>query len=35
MSYSTALGRLRAEIGARLAGGGNVYEPGMLAEVFR
>ena len=36
MSYSTALGRLRAQIGARLAAGGNVYEPSdMLAEVFR
>jgi hypothetical protein len=35
MSYTVALGRLRARIGARLAGGGNVYEPGLMAEVFR
>jgi hypothetical protein len=34
MSYTVALGRLRAAISARLAGGGNVYEAGLLAEVF-
>jgi hypothetical protein len=34
MSYTVALGRLRARIGARLAGGGNVYAPGLMAEVF-
>lgn len=35
MSYTVALSRLRTQIGARLAGGGNVYEPGLMAEVFR
>jgi hypothetical protein len=27
--------RLRAQIGARLISGGDLYAPGMLAEVFR
>jgi len=35
MSYTVALSRLRAQVGARLAAGGDVYAPGLMAEVFR
>jgi hypothetical protein len=35
ISYGAAMRRLRVEIGARLAAGGDLHAPGMLAEVFR
>jgi hypothetical protein len=35
VSYSVAMARLRPQIGARLAAGGDLHSPGMLQEVFR